>query len=94
MITNLINKSVRTGRGELSEECIRSTGHPKPKPEDQSFNSKTLLKCSLSSNLQLRCVAELLAARRDVAGGSGVPGAANTINTSAISHVGANVKAV
>lgn len=46
------------------------------------------------SNLQLRCVAELLVARRDVAGGSGVPGAANTINTSATSHTGANVKAV
>lgn len=46
------------------------------------------------SNLQLRCVAELLEVRRDVAGGSEVPGAANTINTSAISHVGANVKAV
>lgn len=46
------------------------------------------------SNLQLRCVAELLAARRDVAGGSGVLGAANTVNASAISHAGANVRAV
>lgn len=95
MITDLINKSIYSGRGELSEECIRSMGHPKPKPRDESLlrprNCSRAINPPRYFSFQSHRLGELLTMWSDVAGGSR---GCVAREVQGILHVGVNVKAL